>query len=138
MAPTDPRPRPTDSSSATIERATLARAVRAVLRAPHARDGRRGDAGRRSSVGRAPGAAEPRERPAWRAQAAAHAVLAHDVGVYARALRDGGMARRQVVACVAALVRETADAADAAVSGAWLDTVVHDAGRYCVAGYYAR
>ncbi len=142
MAPTDPRARPADSSSAPVERATLARSVLAVLRAPHAGDGQRGGAGRRPLAGRSSGTAESRERllhtgerPAWRAQDAAQAVLAHDVGVYARALRDGGMARRQVLASVVALVRETADAA---VAGAWLDTVVHDAGRYCVAGYFAR
>jgi hypothetical protein len=139
-----PRSRPADSSSASAPaaRATLARSILAVLRAPDARDGQRAQTALRPLGDGSPATPKWRERfaytgarGAWRAKDAAQVVLAHDVGVYARALRDGGMARRGVLASVVALVREVADEA---VAGDWLDTVVHDTGRYCTAGYFAR
>ncbi len=147
MTPMKPRSPPDDASSAlaaraALARAALARSVLSVLHAPEAGDGQRARAGRRPpGDGTAPSSkwreqfAYTGARRAWRAQNAAQAVLAHDVGVYARALRDGGMARRGVLASVVALVREMA--ADA-VAGEWLDTVVQDTGRYGAAGYFAR
>jgi hypothetical protein len=88
------------------------------------------------------GTAESRERLAhtgerqiWVAWDAAQTALAREVAAYTRTLRDGGMAPRQVLAAITAVVR---DAAAPSLAAEALDAFVHDAGRYCVEAYFAR
>jgi hypothetical protein len=90
----------------------------------------------------APGIAESRERLAhtaerriWMAEDAARAAFVREVAAYTCALRDDGAKPRQVLVAIAAVVRE--GAAPSLDAGA-LDTLVHDAGRYCVEAYFAR
>jgi hypothetical protein len=132
MSPTDPRQHPPPVPvSAPGERATLLCTLAALLHAP--------DADVERPV---PETAESRERLAhtaerrvWRAQDVAQWVLARDVGAYTHALRAAGMTSRQVLVAVVALVRE---AAAPMITGARLDDLVHEAGRYCVAACFAR
>jgi hypothetical protein len=78
--------------------------------------------------------ARPGERRAWVVQDAARATLVRDVRAYACALRDGGMAPRQVVRAVVAEVRE---AATPSLGPGPLAALLHDAGRCCVEAYFA-
>jgi hypothetical protein len=156
MSPDRPRPRGADApATASVDPAAsvaqapipppgagLRRVVLALTRAhrTHASDAER--AHRWPPDVDPPGTAESRERLAragerriWGAQDAAQAAFAREVAAYARALRDGGMTPRQVLATVAAEVRE---AAASSLAPGLLDAVVHDAGRYSVEAFFAR
>jgi hypothetical protein len=137
-------PTPTTTEPAPAERAALERTVLALTEAEQLFGAEYDRAERRPAVGRPsddwPSAAESWERLArtaerrvWAAQDAAQATLARDVGAYVRALRDGGMGSRQVLAAVAASVRA---AAAPSIDPRALDDIAHDAGRYGVEAYY--
>jgi hypothetical protein len=156
MSPARPRPRPADVLATTpghpavpvsgmpapAPGAGLRRLVVALTRAhgPNASDVER--AHRWPPEVDPPGTPESRERLArtgerqlWGAQDAAQAAFAGEVAAYTRALRDGGMTPRQVLAAVAAVVRE---AAAPSLAPALLDAMVHDGGRYSVEAFFAR
>lgn len=114
---------------ASTERDLLRRALRALVAAPASRIESDATAESRERL------AVTGERAVWAAQDAAHHAFVRQVGAYARALRDRGVASRQVLAAVDAVVR---DEAAASLDAGPLAALVHDAGRCCVEAYYAR